>query len=205
MCVRDVLDEERLHRLMPADALRIRGRHNTMNALAALALCKAVTPALAPLLHALREFQGGLHRVQWVGRVADVDFIDDSKGTNVGATSAALRGLGQRVVLIAGGEGKGQDFSPLKAPIAEHARAVVAIGRDGDQIAKVAGDAGVTVVHASSMAEAVQMAFDLASDGEAVLLSPACASFDMFRNYGERGRVFVDEVKALASREGVPC
>jgi UDP-N-acetylmuramoylalanine--D-glutamate ligase len=205
MCVRDLIDEERLHRLMPTDALRVRGRHNAMNALAALALCRVVTPALAPLLHGLREFQATGHRVQWIAQVQGIDFIDDSKGTNVGATAAALRGLGQRVVLIAGGEGKGQDFMPLKAPLAAHAVALVTIGRDGPVIAEVAHAAGVPVHAAASMSEAIQLAFSLASPGEAVLLSPACASFDMFDNYLDRARAFAQAVQSLAEEQGALC
>lgn len=207
MCVRDLHDVERLHRLMPADALRVRGRHNAMNALAALALCRAATPALAPLLHALREFQGGAHRVQWVMQLNDIDFIDDSKGTNVGATAAALRGLGQRVVLIAGGEGKGQDFAPLQAAIAAHVTAVVTMGKDGPALEQVARRAGIRSVAAGLMPEAVRQAFQLAQEtqADAVLLSPACASFDMFKNYVDRAHAFVDAVRAIADEQGVMC
>jgi UDP-N-acetylmuramoylalanine--D-glutamate ligase len=205
MCMRDPFDQERLHRLMPADALRVRGRHNAMNALAALALCRVATPALAPLLHGLREFQASGHRVQWIAQVQGVDFIDDSKGTNVGATAAALRGLGQRVVLIAGGEGKGQDFSPLRAPISAHAAAVVTIGRDGPAVAAVAEAAGVSAHAAASMPEAIQLAFSLASPGDAVLLSPACASFDMFENYLDRAQAFAQAVQSLAEEQGALC
>ena len=205
ICMRDRLDPERLHRLMPADALRVRGRHNTMNALAALALCQAVSPALAPLLHGLREFQGGAHRVQWIAEVSEVHFIDDSKGTNVGATVAALEGLGMRLVLIAGGEGKGQNFAPLEGPIARHARAVVTLGRDGPAIAQAARAAGVTQITADSMEEAVQKAFQAAAPGDAVLLSPACASFDMFDDYRHRAEVFAAAVRNLALAQGVAC
>lgn len=205
MCMRDSVDEEYLHRLMPADALRIRGRHNAMNALAAIALCRTVTPALAPLLHGLREFQGAAHRMQWVGNVQGVDFVDDSKGTNVGATVAGLQGLGLPLVLIAGGEGKGQDFSSLEQPMRAHAKAVIAIGKDGPSIAQIANTAGVHVQRAESMEQAVRMAYELAKPNAVVLLSPACASFDMFANYVARGRAFCSAVESLSQEMGVPC
>jgi UDP-N-acetylmuramoylalanine--D-glutamate ligase len=205
MCMRDAINEDQLHRLMPADALRIRGRHNAMNALAALALCRTVTPALAPLLHALREFQGAAHRMQWVGNVQGVDFVNDSKGTNVGATVAGLKGLGLPLVLIAGGDGKGQDFSPLEQPIRAHAKAVVTIGRDGSAIAEIARNAGVPTQPAESMEQAVRAAFELATPHAVVLLSPACASFDMFANYVARGNAFCAAVDSLVQEMGVPC
>jgi UDP-N-acetylmuramoylalanine--D-glutamate ligase len=205
MCMRDAMNEDQLHRLMPADALRIRGRHNAMNALAALALCRTVTPALAPLLHALREFQGAAHRMQWVGNVQGVDFVNDSKGTNVGATVAGLQGLGLPLVLIAGGDGKGQDFSPLQQPIRAHAKAVVTIGRDGPAIAEMARNAGVPTQPAESMEQAVRAAFTLATPNAVVLLSPACASFDMFANYVARGNAFCAAVESLAQEMGLPC
>ncbi len=205
MCMRDAIDEDYLHRLMPADALRMRGRHNAMNALAALALCRTVTSALAPLLHGLREFQGAPHRMQWVGNVQGVDFVNDSKGTNVGATVAGLQGLGLPLVLIAGGEGKGQDFSALEQPMRAHAKAIVAIGKDGPAIAQIANKAGIEVHSAESMQEAVRMAYELAKPNAVVLLSPACASFDMFANYIARGRAFCSAVDALSQEMGVPC
>jgi UDP-N-acetylmuramoylalanine--D-glutamate ligase len=205
MCLRDPIDEERLHRLMPADALRMRGRHNALNALAALALCRAITPALAPLLHGLREFEGAAHRMQWVGHVQGVDFVNDSKGTNVGATAAGLQGLGLACVLIAGGDGKGQDFSPLAQPMRMHAKAVVTIGRDGPAIAEVARQAGVPTQAAQSMDQAVRLAFELARPNAVVMLSPACASFDMFDNYAARGRAFCSAVETLTQEMGLPC
>lgn len=208
MVMRDRHDHERIHRLMPADALRVRGRHNAMNALAALALCRVVTSAVAPLLHACREFRGGPHRMEWVAHVSGVDFVDDSKGTNVGATAAALTGMGLPVVLIAGGDGKGQDFSALRGPIAAHAKAVVTIGHDGPKIAAVAADAGVITVAADSMDDAVQQAYQHAiqSVGQGVvLMSPACASFDMFANYVERARAFRRAVEQLADLQGAMC
>lgn len=205
MCVRDAMDAHRLHRLMPADALRIRGRHNALNALAALALCRTITPALAPLLHGLREFQGAAHRMQWVGNVLGVDFVNDSKGTNVGATVAGLQGLGLPCVLIAGGDGKGQDFAPLTEPIRAHAKAVVTIGRDGPAIAEIAKRAGVKTQAVASMEEAVRTGYELAKPNAVVMLSPACASFDMFANYSERGHIFCRAVETLSQEMGLPC
>lgn len=204
-------DEEELYlqRLMPADALRIRGRHNVANALAALALATSTGGPLAPMLHGLREYRGEPHRVEPVGIVDEVEYFDDSKGTNVGATLAAISGLGaeRRLVVILGGDGKGQDFSPLAAPVARHARAVVFIGRDAEriraQIGAEAQQAGVEMADAASLPEAVQQCAAWARSGDAVLLSPACASLDMFENYGHRARVFVDAVQALAAERGV--
>ena len=189
-------EELQIQRLMPADALRIRGRHNALNALAALALCRAIGLHYVPLLDALCRFQALPHRVELVGEAHGVRFFDDSKGTNVGSTVAALSGLagagreGSKVVLIAGGDGKGQDFSPLLAAVAQAARAVVLIGRDADLIAAAIAKAGVPMPRADSMASAVGLAAKLAQAGDAVLLSPACASFDMFNNYVHRGEVF---------------
>jgi UDP-N-acetylmuramoylalanine--D-glutamate ligase len=205
MVMQDIADGERLHRLMPADALRVRGRHNAANALAAMALCRAVTPSLAPLLHALREFRGGAHRMAWVSHVDGVDFVDDSKGTNVGATVAALTGLSLPVVLIAGGLGKGQNFAPLAEPIRQHAKAVVVIGQDGEAIGEIARSVGVNVQPATSMDDAVAHAFALAKPTGVVLMSPACASFDMFSNYVARGHAFHDAVQQLAESQGVAC
>ena len=199
--------EEEVHfqRLMPADALRIRGRHNALNALAALALASAAGCALGPLLYGLREYRGEPHRVEPVGVINDVEFFDDSKGTNVGATVAALNGLGadRKIVAILGGEGKGQDFSPLAAPVARFARAVVLIGRDAALIRSAIEGCGVTVTDASSMSDAVNIAFEQAQASDAVLMSPACASFDMFDNYEHRARVFCESVNALADSRGV--
>jgi UDP-N-acetylmuramoylalanine--D-glutamate ligase len=205
MVMQDFADGERLHRLMPADALRVRGRHNAANALAAMALCRAVTPSLAPLLHALREFRGAAHRMAWAGHVDGVDFVDDSKGTNVGATAAALMGLSLPVVLIAGGVGKGQNFSPLAEPIRQHAKAVVVIGQDGQAIGDIARGVGVDVHAATSMEDAVAQAFELAKPIGVVLMSPACASFDMFANYVARGHSFQSAVQQLAQSQGVAC
>lgn len=188
-------------RMLNSNELRVAGMHNVANALAALALCHAVGLPLAPLLNALRAFDGLPHRVQAVAEIRDVVYYDDSKGTNVGATVAALRGLGRTAVLIAGGEGKGQDFAPLYPAVSRHARAVVLIGRDADKIAAALQNCGVPVVHAQDMADAVQQSAALAQAGDAVLLSPACASFDMFRNYAHRAEVFVSAVRELAAAE----
>ena len=189
-----------LQRLMPADALRIRGQHNALNALAALALASAAGCPLGPMLYGLREYHGEPHRVESVAIVDQVEFFDDSKGTNVGATVAALNGLGaeRRIVAILGGDGKGQDFEPLAAPVRQVARAVVLIGRDAPVIEAALASTGVTLVHAASMDEAVQLAAKRAHPGDAVLLSPACASFDMFKDYAHRAQVFCDAVQALA-------
>ena len=193
-----------LQRLMPADALRIRGRHNATNALAALALAHAAGSALAPMLYGLREYHGEPHRVQSLGLIGGIEYFDDSKGTNVGATVAALAGLGaeRRVVVILGGDGKGQDFAPLAAPVARYARAVVLIGRDAPLIRSALDGAGVALLAAPDMAQAVQLAAQRAQPGDAVLLSPACASFDMFNGYEHRAQVFGAAVQALAHDAG---
>ncbi|WP_413896576.1 Mur ligase family protein [Rhodoferax sp.] len=199
--------EEELHfqRLMPADALRIRGRHNAINALAALALCGAAGCALGPVLYGLREYRGEPHRVESVGMLGEVEFFDDSKGTNVGATVAALNGLGaeRKVVAILGGDGKGQDFAPLAGPVSRHARAVVLIGRDAPRIRAALAASGVPMLDGASMADAVAQANREAHAGDAVLMSPACASFDMFDNYEHRARAFRDAVADLANAAGV--
>ncbi len=193
----------RLKRLMPADALRIRGLHNATNAMAALALCRAIGLPASALLHGLRDYAGEPHRVELIAAFDDLEFFDDSKGTNVGATVAALSGLSKRVVLIAGGDGKGQDFSPLAPPVAQYARAVVLIGRDAPRIRAALADSGVELVEAATLEAAVQEAAARAQAGDAVLLSPACASFDMFRNYEHRAQVFHEAVAALAADRGV--
>jgi len=200
-------EEEELHiqRLMPADALRIRGRHNAVNALAALALASSAGCSLAPMLYGLREYRGEPHRVEPVAIVHDVEYFDDSKGTNVGATVAALQGLGaeRRIVAILGGDGKGQDFSPLLTPVAQHVRAVVLIGRDAPRLRETLQDSGVSLQDAADLPQAVQACAQLAQPGDAVLLSPACASLDMFRNYEHRAEVFRAAVAELAEAAGV--
>lgn len=185
---------------MRVEDLVLAGAHNISNALAALAACRALNLPESPLISALRAFKGLPHRVQRVASVAGVTFYDDSKGTNVGATVAALYGMAKKVVLIAGGDGKGQDFSPLRDAVRAHARAVVLIGRDREQIARELHDVDVPLVRAATMSEAVTLSFGRAKSGDAVLLSPACASFDMFRDYAHRADVFVAAVDALQQR-----
>ncbi len=198
-----------VNRLMPADALKIRGQHNAVNALAALALCRAIGLPLAPLLHGLRDYHGEPHRVELVTTIGGVEYYDDSKGTNVGATAAALNGLGlnqgaasMRLVLIAGGDGKGQDFSPLAEPIAKYARAVLLIGKDAGSIRSALESSGVDLIDCETLEQAVQRAAGLAQPGDAVLLSPACASFDMFKGYAHRAQVFIDAVREVALSRG---
>jgi UDP-N-acetylmuramoylalanine--D-glutamate ligase len=190
-------------RLMPVDALRIRGLHNAANALAALALTRAVGLPLAALLHGLRDYRGEPHRVEVIAQIDGVDYVDDSKGTNVGATVAALDGLAQRIVLIAGGDGKGQDFSPLEAPVARWARAVMLIGRDAPRIREVLASTGVALEDHATLEAATNAAARIAEAGDAVLLSPACASLDMFKNYAHRADVFRGAVEEIAAARGV--
>ncbi|MDD4963759.1 MAG: UDP-N-acetylmuramoyl-L-alanine--D-glutamate ligase [Gallionella sp.] len=184
-------------RLLSASALQLAGLHNIANALAALALCRVIGLDMDALLAGLRTFRGLPHRVEFVATINQVTYYDDSKGTNVGATVAALEGIGCKAVLIAGGEGKGQDFSPLNAVVMQHARAVVLIGRDAPLIETALQGSGVPVLHAQDMTDAVHQCAKIAQAGDAVLLSPACASFDMFRNYAHRAAVFVSAVQDL--------
>ena len=204
-----VAEPEEIHiqRLMPADALRVRGRHNAANALAALALATAIDCPLAPMLHGLREYTGEPHRVQFIATINAVDAFDDSKGTNVGATVAALLGLGAdkapaKLVVILGGDGKGQDFSPLADGVRRHVRAVATLGRDADRIEQALAATGVAMQRHDTLQAATRWCFERAHPGDAVLLSPACASLDMFRNYGHRAEVFVAEVHAIAADAG---
>lgn len=180
--------------LMPAAELRIEGQHNIANALAALALGETVGVPMASMLTTLRCFAGLPHRTQWIATRDGVRWYNDSKGTNVGATLAALQGMSGKVVLIAGGLGKGQDFTPLKAVAATKARAVVLMGQDALVIERALARV-VPVVHARDMDEAVERAAHLAQEGDTVLLSPACASFDMFKGYDHRGEVFTAAVR----------
>jgi len=196
-------------KLMPADALQIRGTHNASNALAALALCRAIGLPFAPLLHGLREYKGQPHRVELVASINGVDYYDDSKGTNVGATVAALVGLGQafaggeqKLVLIAGGDGKGQEFDPLANPVRRFVRAVTLIGRDAPAIRAALEPTGVPMEDVATLEEATRRAAALAHAGDAVLLSPACASLDMFKNYAHRAQVFIDTVREIALDAG---
>ena len=192
----------RVARLMPADALRVHGRHNALNALAALALARSLGLGWAGMLRALRDYGGEPHRTEFIRNIAGVDFINDSKGTNVGATIAALEGAEEQIVLIAGGLGKGQDFAPLARAVRNHARAVVLIGQDAPLIDEALQHTGVAIRHAATMQEAVEAAFALSSEGDTVLLSPACASMDMFKNYGHRGVCFAEAVHELALSRG---
>ena len=198
----------RLRRLIPADALRIRGRHNALNALAALALARAARLPMNILLHGLRDYYGEPHRVQSIAIVNDVEYVDDSKGTNVGATVAALSGLGnnesgKKIWLIAGGDGKGQDFSPLREPTLRFVKGVFLIGKDGAAISKALG-ADITCTMSGSLENAVKAAAEQAQSGDLVLLSPACASFDQFKDYVARAQAFANEVEELGMRfEGV--
>ena len=183
--------------LIKASELQVVGTHNLTNALAALALCRGIRLPYPRLLQGLREFAGLPHRVQKIAEFGGIRFIDDSKGTNVGATVAALNGLDGRSVVILGGEGKGQDFAPLKSAIARKARAVVLIGRDANLIERAIAASGAKIERAADMDEAVKRAYELAQPGDAVLLSPACASFDMFRDYRHRAEVFAQVVAKL--------
>ncbi|MBL8397135.1 MAG: UDP-N-acetylmuramoyl-L-alanine--D-glutamate ligase [Candidatus Accumulibacter sp.] len=184
-------------RLLALTDLRLVGRHNAANALAALALCEAIGIAPQGVLPALAAFKGLAHRVEWVAHRAGVDFYDDSKGTNVGATLAALQGLGRPVAIILGGEGKGQDFSPLRSAVAAHARAVALLGRDAPAIRAALEDCAVPLHDCVDMAEAVGWCAAQARSGDAVLLSPACASMDMYHNYAHRAEAFINAVHEL--------
>ncbi|MEO7031175.1 MAG: cyanophycin synthetase, partial [Herbaspirillum sp.] len=177
----------------------------------ALALCRSIGLPLAPLLHGVRDYVGEPHRIELIATIDDVGFFDDSKGTNVGATVAALNGLGEdlvadaRILLLAGGDGKGQDFSPLLAPVQRYVRAVFLIGRDAGVIRTALLASNIPLIDCASLEQAVESAVGLASAGDVVLLSPACASLDMFRNYEHRSQVFVGAVQERQlARGGVP-
>ncbi len=186
--------------LLPVRELKIRGAHNQSNALAALALGHAVGLPMDAMLATLKQFAGLAHRCQWVGEHDAVAYYDDSKATNVGAALAAIEGLGAdisgKLVLIAGGDGKGADFSALQAPVGQFCRAVILLGRDAELLAAALGDAA-PLIRVKTLDEAVQRAAELAEAGDAVLLSPACASLDMFKNFEERGRLFAQAVEGL--------
>ncbi|HEX5802342.1 MAG TPA: UDP-N-acetylmuramoyl-L-alanine--D-glutamate ligase [Azospira sp.] len=185
-------------RLLACAELKLAGLHNAANAMAALALLEAVGIAPATVLPALREFRGLAHRVEFVARLGEVDYYDDSKGTNVGATLAAIQGMGggRKLAIILGGDGKGQDFSPLKAALAAHGRAVALIGRDAPAIEAAIAGCGLPLARCADMDAAVAFCAGQARPGDAVLLSPACASLDMYRNYAHRAEVFVAAVRA---------
>ncbi len=189
-------------KLVALERLRLAGLHNAANAMAALALCEAAGALPASLIPALCEFSGLAHRVEFVAEINGVSYYDDSKGTNVGATLAAVQGMGRKVLLILGGEGKEQDFSPLKPALAEHARAVALIGRDASLIGRAIEGCGVPVRSCADLEAAVRWCAAQAQSGDAVLLSPACASFDMFRNYAHRAEVFIDLVHTLQKEAG---
>ena len=189
--------------LININDLKIAGLHNAANALAAVALCRGINIDYAPIIQTLYNFKGLPHRVEWVANIADVDYYDDSKGTNVGATCAALSGLPQKIVLIAGGDGKGQDFAPLAPAVQANSRAVVLYGRDADLIEAVLSTTDIPRYQATDLPEAVNIAKKLAQTGDAVLFSPACASFDMFKNYVHRAEVFVGAVKQLQTAQKV--
>jgi UDP-N-acetylmuramoylalanine--D-glutamate ligase len=193
--VRDGFLVEAGERLLAVDELPIHGAHNVANALAACALVRVLGVPAEKLAAGLRSFRGLPHRLELVRDWNGVQWYDDSKGTNVGATIAALRGLGKRAVLILGGDGKRQDFSPLREPVAQFAVRTLLIGRDAPLIEQAL--AGLRTQRCPTLEEAVQLAAGTARSGEAVLLSPACASFDMFRDYKHRGDVFAQAVRSL--------
>lgn len=185
--------------LLPVTAVPMAGRHNVANVLAALALGHAAGLPMAAMVTSLQQFSGLPHRCQWVAEIEGVRYLDDSKGTNVGATQAALTGVGgdQNILLIAGGEGKGADFRQLRSAVARHCRALLLIGRDAPKLEQALADL-VPCHRCESMTQAVTMAADIARPGDSVLLSPACASFDMFTGYAQRGDAFVAAVAALS-------
>ena len=189
-------------RLVELSGLKLAGLHNAANAMAAMALCEAVGVQPAALVPALCAFKGLSHRVEFVAEVNGVSYYDDSKGTNVGATLAAVQGMGRKVALILGGEGKEQDFTPLRPALAEHARVVALIGRDASLIGNAIDGCNVPVRFCSDLEDAVRWCAAQTQIGDAVLLSPACASFDMFRNYAHRAEVFVDLVHTLQKEAG---
>ncbi len=192
------------HLLLPTDALQVHGLHNALNALAALALCEAINLPITELLNGLRNYLSEPHRLNYVCRIEGIDFFNDSKGTNVGATVAALSGFSQPVILIAGGLGKGQNFQPLVKPIKQRCKAVVLLGQEIQSLQNTL-ISEVAIHHVANMAQAVDMAASLATEGDCVVLSPACSSQDMFANYIERGNVFVEAVKEYAMQRGQVC
>ncbi len=191
---------EGTRRLMNTVELQVAGLHNVANALAAISLCRAVGLPMPPLLNALRTFKGLPHRVEKIAEINGVTYYDDSKGTNVGATVAALNGLGQTAVVILGGDGKGQDFAPLQQVVTAHVRVAVLIGRDAEKIADALKETGVPLLFATDMNDAVRICAAEARNGDAVLMSPACASFDMFKNYVQRAEVFIAAVRLLEDK-----
>jgi len=185
--------------IVAVNALKLAGLHNAANAMAALALCEALGVVPARLVEPLKSFAGLPHRVETVAEIGGVIYVDDSKGTNVGATLAAIEGMGRKVAIVLGGDGKGQDFSPLKAALAKYGRAVALIGRDAAVIEAAITGCEVPMQHCAEMSAAVRWLAAQAKPGDCVLLSPACASLDMYRNYAHRAEAFVDAVKGLQS------
>ena len=183
-------------RLLALDELKLAGRHNAANALAALALGEALELPRAAMLEVLREFPGLPHRTEWVADIAQVRYVDDSKGTNVGATLAAVSGFAGPLLLIAGGDGKGQDFAPLAPALRGKVRRAFLIGRDARALG-AAVDGSCPIDYCASLEAAVEQAAQHANAGDTVLLSPACASFDMFRDYAHRGEVYAAAVRRL--------
>lgn len=192
--------ELQMQRLIPAEAMQIRGQHNMLNALAALALVEVIGCSISKVLYGLRDYKGEPHRVESIGVFNGVEYFDDSKGTNVGATVAAISGLGKerKIVVVLGGDGKGQDFSPLVDVVRQYVRAVVLIGKDKTIIDEALKAVNLPKVSVDTLANAVSAAAEAAHTGDAVLLSPACASLDMFDNYEHRGIVFKAEVLNLS-------
>jgi len=186
-------------KLVAIDALKLTGLHNAANAMAALALCEAIGIAPACLIEPLKTFSGLPHRVETVAEIAGVLYVDDSKGTNVGATLAAIQGMGRKVAIVLGGDGKGQDFSPLKPALEKHGRAVALIGRDAAAIGMALEGSDVPTCIVGDMASAVRWLAAQAQAGDCVLLSPACASLDMYKNYAHRAQAFIDAVKGLSA------
>ena len=185
--------------LVAVDALKLTGLHNAANAMAALALCDAIGVDPERLVGPLKSFAGLPHRVEKVAEIAGVVYIDDSKGTNVGATLAAIEGMGRKVAIVLGGDGKGQDFSPLKPALEKHGRAVALIGRDAAAIGMALEGSGVPTRIVGDMADAVRWLAAQARAGDCVLLSPACASLDMYRSYAQRAEAFIAAVKELSA------
>lgn len=196
--------QESVQKLIPADALQVYGLHNLMNAQAALALCVAAGLPISSLLEGLRAFQAEPHRMNHVRQIEGVDYFNDSKGTNVGATIAALTGFVKPVLLIAGGRGKGQNFQPLVKPVQKHCKAVVLLGNEVESLQNTLS-AVVATYNAASMAQAVDLVASLAKAGDCIVLSPACSSHDMFSNYSERGDAFIEAVNEYAMQRGQVC
>lgn len=183
--------------VMPRNEVRLHGRHNIANVLASLAIGDAAGLSREAMLQAIREFTGLPHRTEWVAEVNGVTFINDSKATNVGACIAALHGMDKPVILIAGGDGKGADFTVLRDVVGQKVKALILIGRDAPLLGEALGDLVQTIM-AVSLSKAVQASAQIADAGDVVMLAPACASLDQFKDYQERGRIFQEEVRKLS-------